>query len=305
MQKFKVKSTVLPLTVLIMGLLVITLLAVMNKAYSAGSTTAALANPIRYGWVNNAQLSDLAPTTNRAPYDLLLHHRFSEAAPALQRELSQYPGSLSAYVGLMQAESERWPVEIKRLRGEVAKQSANHQAPDPTDLFKLGTLLHYHWGQQPAPPQNRQQLAEAQTLLAHAWHGNHAPIIGLMLGEMLSVEAASSDPLVKGLSTKTIGQELLQKLCGPQAYVQYLRAQKSSWDKEPPAVSLIPTGNIRPLVAVVASLRSFYGTRGFTAQIINGQAGPSTPDPVPASQLAQQRYLDEWYKHLVDAIPTP
>lgn len=304
MQKFKVKSTFLMRTALTMTLLIIASFTVMNKASSAGSTKAALANPIRHGWVNNAQLSDLASTNNRAPYDLLMQHHFDEAIPALQRELTQYPGSLAAYVGLMQAQPERWPTEIKHLRGDVAKQSANLQPPNPSDLFKLGTLLHYQWGQQLAPPRNKQQLAEAQTLVARAWHGDHAPIIGLMLGEMLSVEAASSDPSVRGLSTKTIGPQLLQELCGRQAYAQYLHAQKLSWDEKPPIASLTPKENIRPTVAVVASLRSFYGKRGFTAQIINGRSGPSTADSVPASQLAHQRYLDQWYKHLVDAIPT-
>lgn len=202
MQKFKVKSTSLTRTALTMTLLVIASIAVMNKALSAGSTPGAIANPIRYGRVNNAQLSDLAPANSRALRDLLLHRRFDEAASDLQRELSQYPGSLAGYVGLMQVEPERWPVEIKRLRGEIAKQSANRQPPKPTDLFKLGTLLYYQWGQQPAPPRDRKQLAEAQALLAHAWHSDHAPIIGLMLGEMLGVEAASSDPSVKGLNTK-------------------------------------------------------------------------------------------------------
>jgi len=304
MQKFKVKSTSLTRTALTMTLLVIASIAVMNKALSAGSTPGAIANPIRYGRVNNAQLSDLAPANSRALRDLLLHRRFDEAASDLQRELSQYPGSLAGYVGLMQVEPERWPVEIKRLRGEIAKQSANRQPPKPTDLFKLGTLLYYQWGQQPAPPRDRKQLAEAQALLAHAWHSDHAPIIGLMLGEMLGVEAASSDPSVKGLNTKKISQELLYELCGPQAYAQYLRAQSSSWNAKPPTVSLIPAENVRPLVAVVASLHSFYGIRGFTAQIINGKSGPSTADAVSASQLAHQRYLDQWYKHLVDAIPT-
>lgn len=303
MQNFKLnKIAFFLLTVIATALLIFVSLISMDKASSAGSTSEALVNPIRYGRVNNAQLSDLAPTNSQALHDLLLHHRSNEVALALQRELSQDPSSLAGYVGLMQAEPERWPTEIKRLWGEVAKQSANQQVPKPTDLFKLGTLLYYQWGQQPAPPQNKQQLAEAQTLLAHAWRNDHAPIIGLMLGEMLGVEAASSNPSVKGLSTKTIAQDLLKELCGPQAYRQYLHAQKSSWDEEPPAVFLVPAKNIQPLVAVVASLHSFYGRRGFTTQIINGQAGPSTLDPVSAPQLAQQRYLDEWYKNLVAAI---
>lgn len=306
MQKLQVNSsTFLPLIVLAVVSLVFTLFMPINKASSAGSTPKTLANPIRYGRVNNAQLSDLAPADSRALHDLLLHRRFDEVASTLQRELSQYPDSLAAYVGLMQADPKQWPIEIKRLRREVAKQSANRQPPKSTDLFKLGTLLYYQWGQQQAPPRDRKQLAEAQTLLARAWHSDHAPIVGLMLGEMLGVEAASSDPVVKGLSTKTIGQELLNELCGPQAYAQYLRAQSSSWNARPPMVSLIPAENIRPLVAVVASLHSFYGIQGFTAQIVGGHAGPSIPDTVPASQLSHQRYLDEWYKNLVNAIPAP
>lgn len=283
--------------------LVLLMLGLTSNASGADKAKVAIVNPIRYGWLGNAQLSDLTPTRNRAPYDLLLNHHFEEAALSLQQELTQYPDSLAGYVGLMQARPERWQSEIKRLRREIAQQKSSHQLPKSADLFKLGTLLYYQWGQQPAPPQNKQSVAEAQSLLAHAWHDNHAPIVGLMLGDTLNDGVLSPDPLLKGLTAKIIYRKLLNELAGSKAYAQYLQAQKAEWKVEPPAVSLVSPKNIRPLLAVVATLRSASTRRSSTVQIVNGKIGPIVFDPVPAAQVSQQHYMEKWYQNLVNAIP--
>ncbi len=261
-------------------------------------------NPITYGWIGRAQLSDLSPTRIRNPYDLLRQRHLKEAALGLQQELAQHPDSLAAYVGLMQAEPARWPTEISRLRAEIAQKRTNHQEPQVADLFKLGVLLYYRWGQQPTPPRDQKPLAEAQTLLVQAWHRDHQPIIGLALGDTLIDGILSSDSLTKGLSRQTISLQLLKELGGPQVYAQYLRAEKSLWNADPPAVSLVPKQNLRPLLAVVANLRSLYGQRSGILRVVNGK--PTMIDnPVPASQIAHERYLREWFNRLVAAIPAP
>lgn len=273
----------------------------LDKAAEAGPTVQISANPIRYGWVHDAQLSDLSPTRDRAPYDLLRQRRLGEAASGFQRELAQHPNSLAAYVGLMQADPARWSDEAKHLQIRIAQQRAHRQNPESDDLFKLGTLLYYQWGQQPSPPRNQQPLMEAQNFLAQAWHHNHVPIIGLMLSETLSIMRASPDPVLKGLNTVTINQALIKELAGSRVYAQYLRAQKSVWDTDPPAVSLVLTQNIRPLLAVVANLRGLYGGRSGTLRVIDGKTR-MIDNPVPASQLAHERYLKEWYDNLLAAL---
>lgn len=274
-----------------------------DNATGAGSSVQTCANPIMYGWVHDAQLSDLSPTRDRTPYDLLRHRRLGEAALGLQRELAQHPDSLSAYVGLMQADPERWSDEVKRLQVEIAQQRASRQNPEPDDLFKLGTLLYYQWGQQPSPPRNQQPLTEAQKLLAEAWHRNPVPIIGILLSETLSITRASSEPALKGLDTVTINHKLIKELAGSRVYAQYLRAQNSVWNMEAPAVSLVPTQNLRPLLAVVANLRGIYGGRSGILRVIDGKTR-MIDNPVPASQLAHERYLKEWYDNLVAALNT-
>ena len=271
-----------------------------DNAAGAGSTVRACANPIKYGWVHDAQLSDLSPTRDRTPYDLLRHRRLGEAALGLQREMAQHPDSLSAYVGLMQADPARWSNEVKRLQVKIAQQQANHQNPESDDLFKLGTLLYYQWGQQPSPPRNQQPFIKAQGLLAEAWHRNPVPIIGIMLSETLTITRASSEHSLDGLDTVTINHKLIKELAGSRVYAQYLRAQNSVWNMEAPAVSLVPTQNLRPLLAVVANLRGIYGGRSGILRVIDGKTR-MIDNPVPASQLAHERYLKGWYDNLVAA----
>lgn len=273
----------------------------VNNAANADLESRSGTNPITYGLVGNAQLSYLSMSPDHAPYDMLYYQRLKEAVPGLEQELVQHPNSLAAYIGLMQAEPERWADEIKRLQKNISQRVDKHQEPEPADLFKLGTLRYYQWGQEPPPPHNQKLVTEARLLLRRAWQHDHSPVIGLMLGETLNIGDFPSDPLFKGLNVKTINQQLVQELAGPRAYTQYVHAKASIWNANPPSVSLVPDQNRRPLFAVVQSLRSSAARRSGTLKVVDGK--PTMVDfPVPASQLAERSYTKNWYDELVRVL---
>ena len=94
---------------------------------------------------------------------------------------------------------------------------------------------------------------------------------------------------------------MLRELAGPVTYAKYLRAKQGSWHAEAPAASSVPTQSMRPLLSVVWSLRNLAGGRTGTLKVINGK--PTMVDfPVPASQIAEERYLKDWYESLVTAL---
>ena len=257
-----------------------------------------------YGWVYASQLSDFSPAQYRDSYALLSEGRLAEAALGLQQELAKHPNSLAAYVGLMQAEPDRWQREIDRLQAKIAQQREHHQEAAATDLFKLGTLLFYQRERGPTisgQPRFDKQEIEARALLAQAWSSSHAPVIGLMFIDMLVTAGFTSNSTSKPPTAIGVGQQMLEELAGPEAFSQYLNAQKSVWNTEPPSVSLVPKKNLLPLIAVMASVLSIYEQRSGTLKVIDGK--PKMTDfPVPNSQIAHERYLEKWYDNLVAAL---
>ena len=288
----------------------LTLTAGVGKQTQAASENPTSSNSFSYGYVYTSQLSDLTAARDRTAYALLNHallnqSRASEAVPGLQRELAENPGSLPAYVGLMQAEPERWPGEIKKLQEKIARQRVIHEDPAPADLFKLGTLLYYqreHGPILPPHPGLDKQELEARTLLEEAWGHDNTPIIGLMLMESLITAGQSSAPANKKMTLVVILRQLVKNLAGPRIYAEYLRAESDNWESEPPSVARVPKKNLRPLLAVMASFHSLYGQRSGILKVINGKQ-VMIDFPVPAPQLAQEHYLDKWY-HIIKAALT-
>ena len=259
---------------------------VPNSA-NAGDSTQNTVNPISYGWVAAARLYNLSSENDHKPYDLLSERQLQAAVSGLEQELQRDPDSLAAYVGLMQADPQRWQGETRRLT-------------KPANLFKLGTLLFYQWGRQPIPthpPIDNHLLVEAQAMLGQAWQSNHSPIIGLMLGDALTTGTFSNDVSLQKLNANKIDQQLIKDLAGPRAYAQYVIARKNGWKTKFPAVALIPAKNIRLLLAVVGNSASLSANRTGSLRTINGK--PTMVDnPVPNVQVAEEKYLTEWYRSL-------
>lgn len=263
-------------------------------------------NSFSYGYVYVSKLSNLASTKDRAAYVLLTEGHTTTAIPALQQELAKNPNSLVAYVGLMQVEPERWGSEIDSLRAKVSQQYDRHQQPASADLLKLGTLLYYQRDRDPnllVQPRFDKQEIEARKLLKQAWNNNHSPIVGLMLMEALTTAGFTSASSNESPTPIIIGHQLIKDLAGPEVLSQYLYARNYIWNTQPPPISLVPKQNLRSLLAVMASVRSLYGQRSGVLTIVDGKP-VMTDNPVPASQLAHERYLKAWYNNLVAALKT-
>ncbi len=249
--------------------------------------------PIAYGWVSQSQLSDFAPERLQKPCDLLQQRHLAAAAVGFERELTTNPNSLAAYVGLVQANPAVWPAMRKRLEADVA---AHRDGTDADTEFKLGTLLFYEWGQLPPVPSNA-LLIRSQTLLTQAWQQRPLPIEGMMLIDTLSIGKVSTYPPLRRLNAPIITGQLIATLGGNKTYTLYAQARKKNWQTQPPPVRLVPSTNIKPLIAVVRYLKSFSNNRVSYGKVINGKT-VFVDQPYTSPELAEQEYTASWLSSL-------
>jgi hypothetical protein len=261
-----------------------------------GTQQAAGRNPINYGWVSYAMLSDLAPEQLQSSCNLLFQHHLNQASAGFKTELSKYPNALVAFVGLVQSTPSVWPSLISQLE----KNSAAGKTDAETD-FELGTLLYYQWGQQST---NNTGIARAQTLLDKAWQQDHAPIIGMMLADTLGIGKYSHYPPLKAVGDRSITEQLISKLAGPRAFSFYQSAKSSGWQMEPPPLDWVQPKNVRPLIGMVRNLRSLSSSRVGTTEVVNGNYVAVT-SPYTPTQTAEQNYLAAWFRVLLPGLWQP
>lgn len=249
--------------------------------------------PIAYGWVSQSQLSDFAPERLQKTCDLLQQRQLAAAAIGFDRELSKNPDSLVAYVGLVQSKPTVWPAMRSRLEADAA---AHKDGTDADTEFKLGTLLFYEWGQLPPAP-SMALLIRSQTLLTQAWEQRPLPIEGMMLIDTLHIGKVSTYPPLRRLDALTIEDQLIAALGGNKTYTLYAQARKKNWQKPPPPVWLVPSSNIKPLIAVVRYLKSSSNYHVAYGKIINGKT-VFVDQPYTSSDVARQKYTASWLSSL-------
>jgi hypothetical protein len=235
------------------------------------------------GTIYEARLADFAPERLWYACYLLRHDHIALAAPLFQKDLTDHPNDLVAFIGLAQSRSDLWPGWIVKLKQQLQAH------PQDTEIqFKLGLLLWYQQTSAVGGNQDTAALDDAQHLLTNAWETSKQPVVGMAMADM-----AYRTTTARSMSY-TIPMTLLKQLAGPTAYHLFEKTRSNGWYGNPPAIRDVPKKNILPLDGVLYTLWALRRSTVGQNAIVNGKLGPILWRPLSAEDQRAAEYFHKW-----------
>ncbi|MDE2125155.1 MAG: hypothetical protein KGJ62_01025 [Armatimonadetes bacterium] len=246
------------------------------------------------------------PALKAASNDLQQPGPWPAAAAAFAADVARNPNDLAGWVGLYQANPDRWAADEPELVAQVKAR-----APDATAVFRLAALRYYRAQAHTDDPKHKLELAAAARLFLRSWRLAREPMAGFMLLENIQFfgpfDLVPQYDAVFGKLQTNLLQELSSELMGADAYRAYVRAKKFALDADPPPAKMTPRGNWTMLCCL---LRWWIPpAKHYVYYLAPHQPGHhhvvflSREAPLTHQMVLDRRYYGKWLQELGAKVP--